>query len=140
MNSILKERCSYYERYTATPSTTARSLYYYIQWAGHFVCKPDFYIRRQGYKSMLLLQTISGCGTLEYQNQSLTLEPGTVALIDCMQEHTYYPKAGSQWDFRFLHFTGGLSFEMYQHIISMSGSPLFPTTGQIETGLQRCAE
>jgi len=140
MKTVLRESCSHYERYSATPSSTAKALYYYVQWTGHFVCNPDFLIRRQGYKSMLLLQTVSGCGTLQYQNQVYTLEPGTVALIDCMQLHTYFPKKDPLWEFRFLHFTGGRSFELYQHLLSMSGTPVLHANAQVETQLRRCME
>ena len=135
---IFKECCSYYERYTAIPSAAAKAMYYYLQWAGHFVCKPDFYISRDGYKSVLLLQTVSGCGELQYQNQTVTLETGSFVLIDCMQVHTYYPKNQSPWEFRFLHFTGNCSYEMSQHLCSMAGSFVFRTTPQIQAEIDRC--
>lgn len=138
MKRILKESCSYYERHTATPSAAAKNLYYYLQWAGHFICRPDFYIQREGYQSMLLLQTVSGAGILHYQNQTVTLEPDSFVLIDCMQAHTYHPKDKGNWEFRFLHFTGNRSFEMYQHLCSMSGSSLFRLTPQINGEITRC--
>lgn len=140
MKNILQESCSYYERYTVSPSDTARALYYYLQWAGHFTCLPDFYIRRQNLKSMLLLQTVSGRGILHYENQQMTLEPDTVVLIDCMLPHTYYPKDGVSWEFRFLHFTGGRSYEMFQHLCTLAGGCVFPVTGQIESCVTRCLQ
>ena len=140
MKTVLTESCTHYERYTATPSAAAKGLYYYLQWAGHFVCKPDFYIRRVGYQSMLLLQTINGAGTIHYQGQQLSLEPGQFVLIDCMQDHTYYPKGNKPWEFRFLHFTGNRSFEMYQQLCAMAGTFLFPLTPQIQEDIIRCIQ
>lgn len=140
MKRVLRESCSYYERHTAIPSAAAKSLYYYLQWAGHFVCRPDFYIQREGYQSMLLLQTVSGAGTLHYQNQTVTLEQDSFVLIDCMQSHTYYPKDKGEWEFRFLHFTGNRSFEMYQHLCSMAGGFTFRLTPQIQAEIVRCID
>lgn len=140
MKTVLRESCSYYERHTAIPSAAAKSLYYYLQWAGHFVCRPDFYIRREDYQSMLLLQTVSGAGTLHYQNQVITLEKDTFVLIDCMQHHIYYPKDKGNWEFRFLHFTGNRSFELYQHLCSMAGGCTFRLTPQIQTEIIRCID
>lgn len=138
MNTILQERCSYYERYAVTPSAAAKELYYYLQWAGHFICKPDFFIQREGFQSMLLLQTLRGTGTLYYQNQQITLEPGSFVLIDCMLSHIYYPKDGGTWEFRFLHFTGNRSFELSRHLCSVAGSVSFRVTPQIESCMLQC--
>ena len=138
MRTVLRESCSHYERYTTIPSAAAKAMYYYLQWAGHFVCNPDFYISREGYQSMLLLQTVAGTGELQYQNQTVTLEEGSFVLIDCMQPHTYYPKNRGAWEFQFLHFTGNFSYEMYQHLCSMAGGFLFRLTPQVKAEVIRC--
>jgi len=140
MKNILQESCSSYERYTVSPSDTAKALYYYLRWAGHFTCLPDFYIQRQNMKSMLLLETVSGSGTLHYENQQLTLNPDTLVLIDCMRPHTYYPKDGGPWEFRFLHFTGNRSFEMFQHLCTLSGGCVFSLTAQVKSCITHCLQ
>ena len=140
MKNIFRESCSSYERYTVSPSDTARTLYYYLQWVGHFTCLPDFYIQRCNMKSMLLLQTVRGGGVLHYENQQLVLASDSLVLIDCMRPHTYYPRDGEGWEFRFLHFTGGRSYEMAQHLYTLAGGFVFPLTATVESCITRCLQ
>lgn len=138
MKTTLNEKCSFYERYAGTPSDIAKKLYFYIQWAGHFICKDNFYIERRGFKSILLLQTVKGGGILHYKNTEILLQPNNFVLIDCVEPHIYYPKKGCEWDFKFLHFSGNRSFELYTHICNLNGGYIFPATPTIESLIIDC--
>ena len=72
-----------------TPSLVAKSLFYYLQSAGHFVSGPAYYTKRKNYDTMLLMYTIRGTGKLIYRNRSYDLTPGTVCIIDCTEEQIY---------------------------------------------------
>ena len=63
-----------------TPSMVSKSLFYYLQSAGHFKNGSEYRTRRSDYDSMLLIYTIDGFGTLSYRNQ-VFLESGTVPLL-----------------------------------------------------------
>lgn len=115
------ESCSYYLKYVAVPSDTARSLYYYMKWLGHFVCRPDFYIKRSNLGSLLLLCTADGGGTLIYKGREYAVVPDSVVLIDGDTLHEYYPSNGGIWDFKYIHFDGGQSRRYYEYIYENFG-------------------
>lgn len=124
---MLNESCLVYERYENTPGSVAQKLFFYPQWCGHFVCGKDFRIERSGYKSILVLYVISGKGILHYRNKTVELLAGTFAVINCMQQHVYYPDG--EWDFIFLHFYGTQAEEMCDHIYSVADSFVFSDDG-----------
>ncbi len=96
-------------------SDTAKSLYYYVQWVGHFVTRADYYIHRSGIESYLLLYTREDGGILNYGGRTYRLEEGSVAFIDCRQPHEYYP-ANDGWDFKYVHFCGANTDDLYRKI------------------------
>lgn len=127
-----------YERYENTPSTTAKNLYYYPQWSGHFVCNPDFYIERQEYADLLIIRTTSGSGKLFYREQEYILNKDNFALINCIDKHIYFPHSDDLWSFSFLHFGGNQAFEMYEHIYSLNDGCVFKNNRKIENNLEDC--
>ena len=139
-NHIFNEKCSHYERYVCTPSLTAQRLYHYPQWAGYYICKPDFYIQRQNFTSILMLQTINGTGKLCYKNKEYLLAPGTLTLIDCTELHSYFPMSSEPWSFRYLHFYGNHSQALCDHIFDLTDAPLIPMSPKIESYLMRIIE
>lgn len=134
------ESCTHYERYLNTPSTVAQNLYYYPQWLGCFVCKPDFYIRRHHYQSLLLLHTFHGSGKLQYRGREYTLEENSIILINCMEPHTYFPTSDNDWSFYFIHFGGLQSTQLFEHIYELGEGCLFPSNSIIENDLRKCIQ
>lgn len=117
----LKESCYQKINVMHVPSETAQSLYYYIQWTGHFLCKEDFYINRSCFNSFLFLYTLSGSGTLLYDGRKYDLPPKSVTLIDCRKPHEYFPN-GEGWEFKYVHFNGAQSQEYYRYITEIYGA------------------
>ena len=134
------ESCKHYERYSNTPSTIAQRLYYYAQWAGCFVCNPDFYITRYNYQSILLLHTFHGCGKLLYRNREYILAENSIVLINCMEQHTYFPIADSDWSFHFIHFSGNQSLQLYEHIYDLGEGCIFKSNSKIENYIKECIQ
>lgn len=91
------------------PSDTAISTYYFVQTIGHYFCAEDYYTKRNGYKSYLLLFTMSGKGFVKVRDKLFELSPGRVILINCMDNHEYYTDKGSLWEIKWLHFNGSSS-------------------------------
>jgi AraC-like DNA-binding protein len=133
---MLRENCRIYERFSNTPSSAAQRLYYYPQFAGRFLCEPDFFIDRSDYKSLLILYTTKGSASLLYKGESYELNAEHFALIDCRERHIYFPKG--EWDFNFIHFAGQNCFEMYEHIYQLNGSVLFEADSEAYDMLSAC--
>lgn len=122
---MLNESCEVYEKYANTPGQIAAEIYFYAEWAGYFVCNPDFFIERENNDSILILYTAAGCGTLEYRGKVYELTPNTIALINCIEPHRYFPNGGEKWSFYYVHFAGLKCFEMYEYLYSLGDSAKF---------------
>lgn len=97
--------------------------YFDVLYAGHYVCKSTFSIRRSGMNSIFLLLTTSGEGALVYQEKSYRLTPGCVMLIDTKILHEYHA-VGDRWSFKYIHFQGGMSERYYAYTFEQLG-PVF---------------
>ena len=74
-------------RLFATPSMTARSLYFYMQEAGYFKTVWPYFTERASLNSFLVLYTLSGEGRLSYEGQEYEVTEGTCFFIHCMKHH-----------------------------------------------------
>lgn len=136
---IFHESCHKKNNLQHIPSETAEKLYYYVLWTGHFLCKPDFHIRRTNYKTYLLLYTVSGEGVLLYGGKRYTLRGGSLFFIDCRELQEYYP-IGDGWEFKYVHFKGVLSDRYYEYLLNLYGSPVFEGGAAIEECLDQIIE
>lgn len=132
------ESCIYYERYENTPSITAQKLYYYPQWAGHFICNPNFYIERFNWPDILVILTTAGSGKLFYRDKEYILDKDNFAMVNCMDKCIYFPESKENWAFSFLHFTGAQSAEFYEHIYNLNDSCVFEHNQKIEKAIEEC--
>ena len=132
------ESCIFYERYENTPSITAKKFYYYPQWAGHFVCNPDFYIERFNWPDILIIMTTEGSGKLFYRDKEYVLDKDGFAIINCMDKSVYYPVSEENWAFSFLHFSGAQATEIYEHIYSLNDGCVFENNQKIEKNIEDC--
>lgn len=110
--------------YESTPSMTARSIFYYIQSAGHFFCNSTYSTLRSDYDSMLLLYTLNGQGILEYRGQTFNITKGQLFLIDCKETQYYASDRKNPWEFVYIHFNGSESRNYVKYILEGSG-PVF---------------
>lgn len=106
---------------TATPSSAAQTLPFYIMEAGHFMARQDYTVKRECHNSFLLLYTIKGEGTFVSGDTTILLSPGKCTAVDCHHPHSYYSNTQT-WEFIWMHFGG-------------SGAPamlriLYPDTAQ----------
>lgn len=127
----INESCHYKTNLPHLASEIAKQLYYYVQWTGHFVCKSDFYIKRTGLKSYLLLYTVKGKGILNYMNNNYTLNEKSIMFIDCTKTHEYYP-ASNNWEFKYIHFYGNQSKKYYEYITETYGSFVLNNSNEYE--------
>lgn len=99
-----------------TPSAMARSSLLYLQSAAVMHTPATHYTRRKNFASYLLLETLSGEGTVTCAGLTKQLFPGDIILLDCRTEQ-YYAAAGTKWSYRILHFNGISMSALYQIIV-----------------------
>lgn len=104
-------------RLFATPSMTARSLYFYMQEAGYFKTVWPYFTERANLNSFLLIYTLSGEGRLLYEGQEYGLTEGSCLFIHCMKHHEYHTVKGEEWEFLWLHFNGGNALGYYEEFV-----------------------
>lgn len=123
--NLLNESCYEKEKYMRVATEIAKQLYFYAQWAGRFVCKQDFRIKRSHLHSFLLIYTMKGSGVLDYKGKQHLLEANSLCFLDCQKLQTY-SAAESPWAFKFIHFYGNLGEAYYNYIVQLYDGPVFP--------------
>ncbi|MEN6314230.1 MAG: AraC family transcriptional regulator [Clostridiaceae bacterium] len=108
--------------YNHTPSIVAKSTFFYMQSIGHFHCDTSYYTKREGYKSILLICTISGKGYAKYRNREYELDAGKVLLMDCYDYQEYCTYKKSSWEIKYIHFYGSTSQEYFNIIYERYGA------------------
>ncbi|MCR5264874.1 MAG: AraC family transcriptional regulator [Clostridiales bacterium] len=114
------EKCSYFSRNHDMLIGPAADLFFHMQYVGHYITRRDYHIKRRLENSALLLLTLSGGGELLYRGKSYRLERGSCMLIDTNEPHEYYPLTDG-WEFKYVHFWGGMSREYLSYAGSRAG-------------------
>jgi AraC-like DNA-binding protein len=96
-----------------TPSPLSKKLPFYINECGHYIANSTYYTERQGQSNFLLMYTLSGTGSLRYNNQEYILEQNQAVVIDCNNYHIYKTFSEEPWAFRWIHFNGIAAKEYY---------------------------
>lgn len=104
-----------------TPSMTARSAFFYLQTVGHFYCDAEYYTRREGYRSFLLIYTVSGKGYARYRGRQYELGCGQALLMDCYDFQEYFSDKDDVWEIKWMHFNGSTSLEYFNTIYEKMG-------------------
>lgn len=119
--------------YNCTPSFAAKSSFFYVQSAGHFRCSDDYYTRREGYGSYLLIYTVKGKGYARYRGRQYELKEGQVILMDCYDYQEYFTDKTELWEIKWIHFNGSSSegyfntiYENYGPVVTMQDSESVP--------------
>lgn len=124
--AIPVQEANYLIRYTRTEDMLVGplcDLYFYMSYAGSYVCRKSFAVRRSGAPSVILLLTLSGEGKLCYQNKDYRLTQGTALLIDGRLPHEYHA-VDDGWAFKYLHFQGATSEAYLTYIQNRFGPVL----------------
>ena len=111
---------------TVTAAPSIRNSFVYVQELGDFYCHKDYFTRRKNLPSFLIKLTLSGQGTLEYNNSSYSVKPGTLFWIDCTKPQYYYTsKDADHWHILWVHFYGPTAHSYYESFMEQNaGSPL----------------
>lgn len=107
--------------YKYTPSLLAKSSFFYIQSLGHFYCDKNYFTRRKGYNSFLLIYTVNGKGYAHYRDKKYELTKGKILLMNCYDYQEYYTDKKDLWEIKWIHFNGSSSEEYYNIIYKKYG-------------------
>mgnify|MGYP000575315847 CR=1 FL=1 len=116
--------------YNYTPSFLAKSAFFYIQSMGHFYCDENYFTRRKGYRSFLLIYTLNGKGYAIFRDKKYELTKGQVLLMNCYDYQEYYTDKENLWEIKWIHFNGASS-EEYYNIIYRNYGPVIDMRGNI---------
>ena len=105
---------------SAVPPSQEWGMLYTLRNIGYHNSGPQYYVRRQGMDSMLMIYTISGRGYLEYRGKKYDILPGQYMVIDC-NEYQDYGSAGDTWEFYWFHFKGAESRSIVHNILRTCG-------------------
>lgn len=110
------------DSYNHTPSLAAKTAFFYVQSAGHFKCNRGYYTKREGYRSILMIYTVSGNGYARYRDREYSLKSGQVLIMDCFDYQEYYQDNNSSWEIKWLHFYGSSSQDYFNLIYEKHGA------------------
>lgn len=105
--------------FSFTPSDTARQLYFYPTWCGHYFCTGRYFMRREYFPPLLVAYIREGTLHVEYEGETFDAKKGDVVLLDCARPHYYQAMEGLE--FVYIHFDGSNSHEICGHILKLFG-------------------
>ncbi|MCB6366115.1 AraC family transcriptional regulator [Intestinibacillus massiliensis] len=105
--------------FSFTPPETAKGLFFYPTWCGHYYCNENYYMRRQSYPPLLVVYIRQGVFRIEYRGEACRAQRGDVVLLDCTEPHYYHAEDGLE--FLYMHFDGSNAHALSQHVIDTQG-------------------
>ncbi len=106
--------------FVSTTSPAAKSTLFYVQEAGEFHCLPQYFTKRKGLASFLIIYTLGGNGKLEYCGKKYSLSSNQALWINCMNHQYYCSDKDSKWDILWLHFYGTPALQYYNLFMNLS--------------------
>lgn len=106
------------EAFFHTPSSMAKSLFFYFICAGHFYCNEKYYVKRNNYNSYLLMYIKDGSGQIFFDNKTYQAKKNDVVLLNCHMPHAYTTK---KWETYWIHFDGNTSKNFFDLLYSRCG-------------------
>ena len=114
------------KRMIQTPSSIARSAFFYVQETGYFKLKESHKAFRKNLDSYLFVMVLSGSGTLMYDEKLYSLTQGSCFFINCMTPYYHQSSSTDPWELVWVHFNGATSKEYYQYFASHSAPAWTP--------------
>ncbi len=99
--------------YFALISSTARTMYFYLDRAGHYYCDKNYRVQKKGFENFQLMYVKEGSGSIRNGNKSMELKPGDVALTGYLP---YEYSTDERWETIWFHFNGCSSREIFDHL------------------------
>lgn len=100
--------------YIHTPSTQAKTMFFYPICLGHFFYSCEYKLHRKSYDSFLLMHIKKGECNVIVNDKTYTASSNQIVFLDCYQPHTYYTSVG--WEAEWIHFDGLVARLYFQSI------------------------
>lgn len=100
-------------RILRTPSALVRDALLYIQEIGEMVCKEPRQNWRNSLDSYLLILVKEGCGTITVGEETLAMQAGDVAFLDCHNPYSHCCDARDPWHILWVHCNGAAMPHLY---------------------------
>ena len=100
-------------RILRTPSALVRDALLYIQEIGDMVCKEPRQNWRNSLDSYLLILVKEGCGTITVGEETLAMQAGDVAFLDCHYPYSHCCDARDPWHILWVHCNGAAMPHLY---------------------------
>ncbi|AEF83925.1 transcriptional regulator, AraC family [Treponema primitia ZAS-2] len=110
--------------YLHLPSQFTHKSLFYAPYIGQFFCDESYSVRRENFDYYLFILIDSGSLYVNFEGGEYIAEPQNVLLLNCKKPHGYYAKG--PLSFRFFHFDGSISAQLYDLIVSRQGYILHP--------------
>lgn len=131
--------CTLAERDFYTPREELDDIFFVPSYIGHYICKKEYEIQRDDLNvDGLILVTTAGEGRLIRGDGDIRLTPGTVYIQNCY-EHHHYKAVSNGWEFRYVHFCGGLS-KNYCDMIAKRSPVTRPSPNAFDSVLRLMAD
>lgn len=114
------------KRMIQTPSSIARSAFFYVQETGYYKLKESHKAFRKHLDSYLIVLVLSGSGTLMYNERQYELKAGSCFFIDCKKSYAHQSSSSDPWELMWVHFHGATSTEYYRIFSSISPPAWMP--------------
>jgi AraC-like DNA-binding protein len=102
----------------------------FIQSFGVLECYQNYFTRRHGMDSYLLLFSYEGQGELQYEGEIYTLKPGDIAFIDCQKPH-FYQTVKDHWTHADLHLNG-VQLALFYQLFSEGRAVVFRPSPKLQ--------
>ncbi len=107
-----------------TNRTIIERLPFYVTMLGHFDCGSQYFTEREGYPECLLIYTVKGKGSMQYQGEKVMIPENCAVLIDC-RKYQFYRSEGERWEFYWIHFDGKCASDFVE-LVNHSGLEVIP--------------
>lgn len=115
-------------RVITTPSSYARSAFFYVQETGYLKLRESHQARPKQLDSYLFVLVLSGKGTLLYDDHTYPLEMGSCFFIDCQIPYCHQSSPKEPWELLWVHFKGATTAAYYQYFSAHSAPVLKPAS------------
>ena len=113
------------DRILETPSSYARSHFYYIQEIGILQSLEPHVSRRSNLNSFLFFVVLSGSGTVSIGKTKYSIGSGDCVWIDCSGAYSHESSADDPWSLFWIHYDGPEAASSYSAYVSQGGEPVF---------------
>ena len=115
-------------RMIQTPSSFARSAFFYVQETGYLKLRESHVARRKNLESYLVVLVLSGKGILMYDGKLYELKKGSCFFIDCMIPYYHQSSDDDPLELVWVHFHGATSGEYYRYFSANSLPVISPAS------------